>query len=63
MDDCVGGTRPLWDHWSVVAKSGVVDLVDQHTEEGSCLFIWVWLELGLDLDDECRSHGGEQTSL
>jgi len=54
---------PLWDCRNVVAESSVVDLVNEDSEEGSRLFIWVWLELGLDLDDERGSHRGEQTGL
>ena len=38
-------------------------LVDQDTEEGGRLFVWVWPELRVDLDDECGSHRGEQTGL
>jgi len=53
----------LWDCRNVVAGSGVVDLVDEDAEESGGLFTRVWLELGLDLDEECGGHGGEQTSL
>ena len=63
MDDCVYGTGPLWDCRNVVAESGIVNLVDEDVEESDCLLVQIWLELGLDLDDECRSHSGEQTSL
>jgi len=58
-----GGTRPLWDCGDIVAESSVVDLVDEDAEESGRLFVWVRLELGLDLDDERRSHGGKQTGL
>ena len=37
--------------------------MDEDAEERGGLFVWVFLQLGLDLDDECRGHGGEQTSL
>ena len=59
----MGGTGPLWDRRGIGAESSVVDLVDEDAEEGGRLFIWVRLELGLDLGDERRSHGGEQTGL
>jgi len=53
------------DHCGTVGVSllkvlSVVDLVDEDAEEGGRLFVWVWQELGLDLDDECRSHSREQ---
>ena len=37
--------------------------MDEDAEESGGFFIWVWLELGADLDDEGGSNGGEQTSL
>ena len=46
---------PLWDCGNMVTKNGVVHLVDEDTEECSSLLIWVWLELGANLDDEGRS--------
>ena len=57
------GTGPLWDGGNVIAEGGVVDLVDEDTEESGCLFVRVWLELGVDLDNERGSDGGKQTSL
>ena len=48
---------------SVVPEGGVVDLVDEDAEEGGSLVTRVGLELGLDVEDECRGNGGEQTSL
>ena len=57
------GTSPLWDGGNVIAEGGVVDLVDEDSKESGCLFVRVWLELGVDLDDECGSDGGKQTSL
>jgi len=53
----------LWDCGDVTAKSSVVDLVDEDTEESGGLFARVWLELRLDLDNEGGGYGGEQTSL
>jgi len=37
--------------------------VDEDAEESGGLFVRVRLQLGLDLDDECRGYGGEQTGL
>ena len=37
--------------------------MDEDTKESGGLFVWVWLQLGVDLDDERRGHGREQTSL
>ena len=54
---------PLGDGGSVVAKGGVVNLVDQDPEEGGGLVIRVRLEFRLDINDERRGDGGEQTSL
>ena len=53
----------MWDRRDVAAESGVVHLVDEDAEERGCFVVWVWLELRVDLDDECRSDGGEQTGL
>ena len=53
----------MWDAWNIIAEGGVVHLVDKNTEETSGLFVWIGLELGVDLDNECRSHGGEETGL
>ena len=55
----MGGTRPLRDRRNVVAESSVVDLVNEDAEEGGGFFVWVWLELGVDLNDEGGSDGGE----
>ena len=63
MDDRRWRTGPLWDRRNVAAESGVVYLVDEDAEESGGLSVRVRLELGVDLDDECRSDGREQTSL
>ena len=42
---------------SLAAKRGIVNLVKEDAEKGSGLFVRVRLELGLDLEDECGSHG------
>jgi len=54
---------PLWQSGDIATEGGIVDLVDQDTKEGGGFFVWIRLELGVDLDDECRRHGREQTSL
>ena len=54
---------PLGNGGSVVTKGGVVNLVNEDSEEGSSLLASVRLELGLDIDDEGGSDSGEQTSL
>jgi len=60
----VRGTGPRqWNCGNVITEGGVVDLVDEDTEESGCLFVRVLLELGVDFDDERGSDGGEQTSL
>ena len=48
---------------SVVSEGGVVNLVDEDAEESSSLVTRVGLELWLDIEDESRSDGREQTSL
>ena len=58
-----GAGPSWWESGNIVTKSGVVCLVDQDTEEGDRLFVWVWPELRVDLDDKCGSHRGEQTGL
>jgi hypothetical protein len=47
----------------VATERGVVHLVKEDSEESGGLLGRVWLELGMDLDDEGRGDGGEQTSL
>jgi hypothetical protein len=36
-----------------VSEGGVVDFVDEDAEEGSSLIVRVWLEVGINLDNEC----------
>ena len=62
LDNHVWRSSPrLWDGGHVITESCVVHLVDEDTEEGGGLFIWIGL--GVDLDNEGGSDGGEQTSL
>ena len=53
------GACPLWEGGSIVSKGGVVDLVDENTEECGSLITRVGLELRLDVDDESGSDGRE----
>ena len=48
---------------NVATEGGVVYLIDQDPEEGGVLIVRIGLELRIDLDNECRGYGGEQTSL
>jgi len=64
MDDSTrGGSRPLWYCRNLVAESGVVDFVDEDTDESDSLFVRVRLGLGVDLDDECGSHWERHRSV
>ena len=64
LDNHARGSSPgLWDDGNGVAEGGIVHLVNEDTEEGGSLFVRIGLELGVDLDDEGGSDGGEQTSL
>ena len=59
----MGRAGPLWESGSVVAKGGVVDLVDQDPEESGGFVVRVRLKLRIDLDDKCGGYSGEQTGL
>ena len=63
MDYSVGRAGPLWESGSVATEGGVVDLVDENTEECGSLLARVGLELGLDIEDESSGDGGEETGL
>ena len=63
LDDRAWRTGPLWNCGGIIAESGVIYLMDEDAEESGSLFVRVRLELGVDLDDEGRGNGGEQTSL
>ena len=64
LNGCAWGTSPsLWDGGNLSAESGVVHRVDYDTENSVRLFVRVGLELGVDHDDERRSHSRKQTSL
>ena len=63
LDNHGRGTSPLRKGRNVAAEGGVVYLIDQDPEEGGGLIVRIGLELGVDVDDEGRSHCGEQTGL
>ena len=48
-------TGPLQGHRNVVANGSVIHLTDEVTEEGDGLFVQVWLELGVEMDNEDQS--------
>ena len=58
-----GRPGPLRDGRDVVSERGVVDLVDEDPEESCGFIVWVGLQLGVELDDECGGNCREQTSL
>jgi len=63
LNDGAWRAGPLWNPRCFVTESGVVDLVDEDTEESGSFFVWVRLEPGVDLDNEGGSNCREQTSL
>jgi hypothetical protein len=52
-----------WDGGDFVWDCGTVEGEEDGTEEGHCLVVGVGLELRIDVDDESRANGGEQTRL
>jgi hypothetical protein len=48
---------------NVASERGVVNFVDEDTEEGSRLITRVGLKLRINLNDECRGDGRKQTGL
>ena len=42
----------MWDHRDAIAKSGVIQLVNEDTEESGSLLVRIWHEVAIDLDDE-----------
>ena len=63
LDSRVRGTGPLWERRNVVAEGGVIQLVNDDTEESGGLFVRVLLELGLDIDNERRCYCRKKTGL
>jgi hypothetical protein len=63
IDQRARGARPLRERRNVVSEGGVVDLVDEDSEEGGGLIAGVRLELRIDLDNECGGNCRKQTCL
>ena len=63
MDNRARRAGPSWEGRDVVSEGGIVDFVDEDAKEGNSLVVWVWLEIGIDLDDEGGGDSREQTSL
>ena len=53
----------MWEGRNIVSEGGVIDFVDEDAKEGRSLVVGVWLEAGVDLNDECGGDSREQTSL
>ena len=53
------GPSPLWERRNVASEGGVVDLVNEGSEEGGGVDVRVGLQLRIDLDDESGSNGGK----
>jgi len=63
FDYPAGRASPSWQGRGVVSEGGAVEIVDEDTEESCGYIVRVFLEVGVDLDDECGGDGGEQTGL
>ena len=63
LDDCALGASPLRKGGDVTSEGGIVDLVNEHTEEGGRLVIGIRLQLRADIDDERGGHSRKETSL
>jgi len=53
----------FWKQGGVTAEYRFIRRMDKDAEEGGGLFVRVRLKLRVDLDDERRCDGREQTSL
>lgn len=62
-DDRAWRTGPRLNPRNFASDSEVVLLVEEDTEESGGFALRVWLELGVDIDDERGNYGGDQTSL
>jgi len=49
----------LWEWRYVVTESGTVYVINEEAKKGIRLVVGVWLESGIDLDNECGCHGRE----
>lgn len=63
MDHRAWGASPLGKSRNVAPEGGVIGLVYEDAEEGGGLIAGVWLELGVDIDDECGRDRRKQTGL
>jgi len=63
LDDRAWGARPLWNCRNATTESSTVHCVNNNAKKSGGLFVRVWLEFGVDLDNERGGYGGEQTSL
>jgi len=59
VDDRARRACPLREGWNLVAERGIVDLVDENTEESGGFVVRVRLELRVEVDDECGGDRGE----
>jgi hypothetical protein len=48
---------------NIASERGIVDLVNENTEEGGGCVVGIGLELGVELNDKCGGDCREQTSL
>ena len=44
----------MWESGNFASEGGVVDLVNEDSEEGGGVGVRVGLQLNVDVDDECR---------
>ena len=59
LDYGTGRAGPLWESGNIISEGGVVNLVDKDAKEGNGLIVGIGLELGVDLNDECRGDRGK----
>jgi len=52
-----------WNGRGLTGDGGLVESEEDGAEEGGGLFIGIGLEVGMDIDDESRADGREQTCL
>ena len=58
-----GRAGPIREGRDDVSKRGIVDLVDQDSQERVGLVVGIGLKLRVDLNNERGGDGGEQTGL
>jgi hypothetical protein len=63
VDRHTGRSIPLRESRNITPEGGVVDLINEDTEEGGGFVTRVWLKLRVDLYDERGGDSREQTSL